>query len=471
MRMHGFLHSHVVPNLHKAHRIAHRIWRLRKRKKLLLLVLTLMYVSLMSQFYAFFWVYPNTFLGSINVSGMTRGEISLLAERLNTLSYRIRVQTREYVYTYPDLGIQLDKDAVKHAVFSRNAKVFPLNTIALMRALWEKKRIDMPLSVTQQFTDYVTGTVFDFSEIPNTFSFDPEKQSLLYINNDELYRIDEVYLLKLLAERAGNTKTPLYPKLIKITNDTTKLVQDANERMRELFEMPVSVQVRTGGTSESFVLGRDELDEIASIVLSDDQTTVIVGIDETALLRIFNTHVKKLSVLAQGNVVTATVKRDLQELLESRLAGHTVNTLRMGLDDGPNTDGTLADTYIEVDISQQKMYTFKAGRLFKSYRVSTGLEYPTPTGSFTILNKTGLGFSNIYNVWMPYWMGFKYSDELHAYFGIHELPYTLTEGQKIQRPRDFIGKPNTGGCVALDVGAAREVYQFAAIGTQVHIYQ
>jgi lipoprotein-anchoring transpeptidase ErfK/SrfK len=130
----------------------------------------------------------------------------------------------------------------------------------------------------------------------------------------------------------------------------------------------------------------------------------------------------------------------------------------------------MADKYIEVDISQQKMYLFHRGVLQKTYRVSTGLEYPTPTGEFTILNKVGLGFSNIYDVWMPWWMGFKYSDELHAYFGIHELPYKEINGTKIARSNAALGAPSTGGCVALGVGDAQEVYRFADIGTRLVIY-
>ena len=72
---------------------------------------------------------------------------------------------------------------------------------------------------------------------------------------------------------------------------------------------------------------------------------------------------------------------------------------------------------------------------------------------------------------MPYWMGFEFSKELGAYFGIHELPYFYSGTKKIQRPREFIGAPNTGGCVALDIGDAKEVYQLANLGTPVVIYQ
>ncbi len=137
----------------------------------------------------------------------------------------------------------------------------------------------------------------------------------------------------------------------------------------------------------------------------------------------------------------------------------------------PNTDGTKKNKYIEIDISQQKMYLFEKGVLKKSYRVSTGLYYPTPTGVFTIFNKNLNAYSSIYHVWMAYWMAFYIDPYLKASFGIHELPYWYdASGKKKFRPRDFIGSPHTGGCVALDIGKAQEVYAFADVGTSVYIF-
>jgi len=82
-----------------------------------------------------------------------------------------------------------------------------------------------------------------------------------------------------------------------------------------------------------------------------------------------------------------------------------------------------------------------------------------------------LGYSNIYQDWLPWWMGFAYSSELNAYFGIHEQPYKLTtDGQIMQASPQAIGTPSTGGCVALAPGAAEAVYTFADVGTPVYIY-
>lgn len=165
------------------------------------------------------------------------------------------------------------------------------------------------------------------------------------------------------------------------------------------------------------------------------------------------------------------LKKDLIALINSRARGEPADTIAAHIGYTPNTKGNLAQKYIEVDISQQTMYLFKDGNLFNTYKISTGLYYPTPVGQFKILNKAVNAFSDIYHVWMPFWMAFYYGPEVDAYFGIHELPYWVAEdGAKIQRPREFIGSPHTGGCVALDVGAAKEVYAFSDVDMPVYVY-
>lgn len=138
--------------------------------------------------------------------------------------------------------------------------------------------------------------------------------------------------------------------------------------------------------------------------------------------------------------------------------------------EGPNSDGSLSRKYIEVDLTQQKMYLFQNGMVQNSYSISTGLDYPTPTGKFIIFNKAMNAYSGIYHVWMPYWLGFYIDPKLHASFGVHELPYWYSKGLKVRRPRENIGSPHTGGCIALDIGKAKEVYVFADIGTPMYIF-
>lgn len=467
------LRGHAHRSRYLLHRTKHhliRAWRVKKRIKLLVAAGFLLYISILSRIYTTWYVYPNTKLGSVDISGKSTQDLDTLTQRFTTLPYRLRVQSREYSYTYPQLGVGIDKKLIHNAVFARNRQPFPFNAIALVRSYFIPVIIDPPLVFTQDFTYLIDQTVFDFSDAKDQMYFDAEGKSIVYIENEERYQFAEQYLKNLLVDRLGDNSTPLYPKLTKVVNIRAENAADADSRIKQIYLTPLTVLVDASGNSESFLLTEKELAHITNITLSQDQTNIAIHTNEDSFTRIINEHVKKLKFLSRGNVVTPKVIDDMTAVLQTRFAGRPAEALTISLDNGPNSSGSVASKYIEVDISQQKMFLFKNKSLYKTYRVSTGLEYPTPTGEFEILNKAGLGYSSIYNVWMAWWMGFNYSNELRAFFGIHELPYTLSGEDKIHRPADFIGKPNTGGCVALGIGDAEEVYKFADIGTKVVIY-
>ncbi len=451
--------------------VVKRFNKLRKRIKLIVGITLLLNSCFLLQLYANFWVYPHTYLGVKNISGKTARDIDVYIDELVHKPYELHVQLRSYTYSLSDLGVVIDANQLKSRIFAPNTESFPRNIMALVTSLFTSRSIDIPLVFTQDFNTFIRESVYDFTEQPDDIVFDQSAKTLLYMENEEKYRIDESSLKTLLTSRVGNnTSTPLYPQLIKIQNERASVIANTGERIKNIFLEPLSVYVDASGNIKSFYLSENELIQMIDVQLTQDPTSVAIGLHEDVVRRLINDHVHKLGFLPRDNVVTPKVLEDVQDVLRGRFAGHAIEAISVVLDSGPNTTGTNAAKYIEVDISQQKMYLFKNGKLIKTYRVSTGLEYPTPTGEFKILNKVGLGYSNIYNVWMPYWMGFKYSESLGAYFGIHELPYTLAGDKKMQRPGDSIGSPNTGGCVALGVGSAREVYQFADIGTMVVIY-
>jgi len=127
-------------------------------------------------------------------------------------------------------------------------------------------------------------------------------------------------------------------------------------------------------------------------------------------------------------------------------------------------DGTgIKEKYIEVDISEQTMMLYGEGELKGIYKVATGMSrFPTPTGKFKDLRKLANVWSHRYKCWMPY------SLEFSSGLFIHELPY-WPGGQR--EGENHLGRPVSHGCVRLGIGPAREVYEFAEIGTPIIIHK
>lgn len=118
--------------------------------------------------------------------------------------------------------------------------------------------------------------------------------------------------------------------------------------------------------------------------------------------------------------------------------------------------------FIEVDISEQRMYYYENGKFQGKYPVSTGKwSMPTPLGEYRIFQKSPRAFSKAYGLYMPYWMSFKPG------YGIHELP-EWPNGYK--EGANHLGIRVSHGCIRLGVGPAKIMYNWAPIGTKVFIH-
>lgn len=135
---------------------------------------------------------------------------------------------------------------------------------------------------------------------------------------------------------------------------------------------------------------------------------------------------------------------------------------RLSPDDGP-TPGMYAGKYIEIDLSQQMLYIIEGNRVDGGFSISSGAwDMPTPTGTFSILSKSSLAWSDIGFVWMPWWMQFT-----GAGHGIHELPY-WPDGTR--EGEGSLGWAVSHGCVRLGIGPAETVYNWTPEGIPVIVH-
>lgn len=122
---------------------------------------------------------------------------------------------------------------------------------------------------------------------------------------------------------------------------------------------------------------------------------------------------------------------------------------------------------IEIDISDQKFYTYQNGFLIGQYLTSTGTYgRATKLGRFAVQSKYEMAHGYIGGVHykMPYWLGIYYAGASEN--GIHELPYI----NGVKETSKDLGRRVSHGCVRLDEGVAKKVYDWADLGTPVIIH-
>jgi len=120
---------------------------------------------------------------------------------------------------------------------------------------------------------------------------------------------------------------------------------------------------------------------------------------------------------------------------------------------------------IEIDISEQRLTAWDGDKLVYSFVCSTGKSgTPTKFGRFSVISKLPKAYGSAWDMWMPYWLGIYWAGGSEN--GIHGLPI-LSSGQTLWS--GYLGQRVSYGCVVLDTWAAKLLYDWAEIGTEVII--
>jgi hypothetical protein len=131
------------------------------------------------------------------------------------------------------------------------------------------------------------------------------------------------------------------------------------------------------------------------------------------------------------------------------------------------TDGK----YIDVNLDAQVTTLFEDGDFIANFVASSGAENtPTPKGSFEIYNKHPYALSNMFQVYLPYWMAFSEDGK----YGFHDL-IVWPEGHEDmpsggKESIQSIGNAVSPGCVRHDAENSKFIYEWADVGTKVVIY-
>lgn len=415
--------------------------------------------------------FPNTYINSFSVGLSSKQKIREILDQQKKSSVELIVKDRHYSLPLNRLGLTVNTTETLRRIFSRNTQPFPHNYFEFFKSFFTKQTYLPAIEFSSNFYQLTQQMVFDFTTKQDEIYFDNEKKVLAMTSNQEKYRMDIPLFQISLIKTFGNRKLLIQPQLIKITRNlrSEQHINYLNNKLEMLYKTPVILTVQDINEKHDMTITSNDLKEILEASYNPTTKDIEISIQEKNLQHVID--VKNLPLKNTDKTINITqIKNSLEKIFHDRLLGIPSNTILVSTTLKPNTNGTIADKYIEIDLSSQRMYLWEKGNLIADYVVSTGLYYPTPTGKFQILNKAKNAFSDIYNVWMPYWMAIYYDPKIKAYIGIHELPYWYSEGRIQRRPREFLGTPRTGGCISLDVGIAQKVQEWADIGMPVYIF-
>jgi len=436
------------------------------------LVIPVSVVSIVSYFRLVGRVYPHTYLSRIDVSGRSESSLRQLIREAKAGTFRVKIRDRLYPLSYVKNGVIIDENATVRAVLEVNNLPFPRNVLAWLAA-HRSQAFVMPVYLfTQDFYRFAGETRFDFTGRGEVITVDNVNKSLDYSHDLDVVTVDPESLKSAILFHFSDIDPVIVPRLAAVpvlTHEASVIAE--NKRLGDMFGRSLDIVINENNTLRKTTVTGSELKAIVGLSYGQDKDLVTFYPHEKELNDLVMTKLRPY-LDGERSTDTKAIASAVYDAVVSRYGGlpGTVVEAKVTVG-GPLTHGEVAARYLEIDISEQTMYAFDRGKLVATHKISSGLYYPTPRGHFNIINKALDAYSDIYNVWMPYWMAFYFDPGLNAYFGIHELPYWYTDnGEKKQRPREFIGSPHTGGCVSLDIGAAQSIYDFAFVGMDVVIH-
>ena len=113
--------------------------------------------------------------------------------------------------------------------------------------------------------------------------------------------------------------------------------------------------------------------------------------------------------------------------------------------------------WIEVDLSEQKLYAYRGEKLLKTFSVSTGLpNTPTVVGIFNVYIKLESQNMSGYGYYLP---GVPFVMYFYKDYAIHGTYW-----------HNNFGQPMSHGCVNMKTAEAEWMYDFADYGTLVVVH-
>ena len=117
-----------------------------------------------------------------------------------------------------------------------------------------------------------------------------------------------------------------------------------------------------------------------------------------------------------------------------------------------------AVNHVLISLADQQMWVFEGDTILQRFSVSTGVPgHRTPTGEYSVRNRSLRAYSNKYDAWMLHWMAIT-PDGLYGMHGLQGTSYLR-----------HLGSVASHGCIRLSHEDAEWLYSWVDIGLRVEI--
>lgn len=421
-----------------------------------------------------FYTLPNTF---INEENRSFNDKSTALDR-NVDSFTVTaVGKDEKEAIIPSESIAYSIDIPKDTRLNQNAFTWPAAFFTKdeytvdYKPSWNDKKLNELLENSDLFKNVQEPINATIEKVDGSYQVTDQ----VYGNSLDMDKLKSTIINNFVAlnEKVELNEEYKQPSVTKGNEELEKSVQKLNtwNTTEITFDLGENKEVLTGDELIA-ILDKENNYEPDPAKLRDYVKNLAIKYDTLGSKRTFNaTGVGEVTVKGgiygwQMNVdeTTALVKDQIAKVESGTIKPvYTETAMASGDDD-------IGKTYVELDLSRQKMWYYKDGELAVETAVVTGdptKGAATPTGTFKVWSKErnrrlrGLNFDGKtrYNVPVNFWIPINYSG-----IGIHDVNYRSSYGGGI-----YYGN-GSHGCINTPYSKVKAIFDSVELGTPVIVY-
>lgn len=469
----------------------------KKRKKIALIVFSVVFLLILSAFFSLFAyqkvyagkIYHNVYLDGVNLSGKNTKQAEFILqnhfEPMLAQKITLSANGKTFNTKFADTGFTLDYSAMASNCYKiGRAGSFLANLKSSVKTVFAKTKIDpTPTINNDKYAGFLTQMTAQLNAAPSDSSLGIQDGNVIVTEGHigQTIKTDDLNKRIISLASASSAKIDLLTitSAAKITNaDLAAAKTQAESYLSAQIQFvspgkaysPTKAQIGAWiefkNTNNQYTATvnnaalKSYLDTIAKsfVVVSvnqkvDSDTGAVidpgrdgVALDEDKAIADFTSQLSKASISV--DLVTKTTPAKVVKVAQSQ-------GLELGRFDGK---------YIDVNLTTQTLCKIEGQNLIACYTVSTGkASTPTPTGSYAIIYKNPRAWSTSAALWMPWFEEFK-----DGGYGLHELP-EWPNGTK--EGEAHLGTPVSHGCIRLGVGPAEAIFNWTEVGTPVYIHK
>lgn len=256
-------------------------------------------------------------------------------------------------------------------------------------------------------------------------------------------------------------------------DETKQELVEAKDTMNKYIQSSITYDftVRTEKLDSSTIKDWLSVDDDFQVVISEEKAieyikTLEQKYNTLGKSREFTTHDGKVITVPSGNYgYMISRSRELEQLISDIKSGKAVTREPVYAYEGyVRGEDDIGDTYVEIDLTQQKMWFYINGKVYVETDVVTGNEsrdYGTPVGVYAITYKErdatlqGEDYSSPVKYWMPF----------NGNIGIHDASWRTTFGGEIYKTS------GSHGCVNTPEKNAEKIFEKIEKGMPVIVHE